>query len=157
MSPETVAASEGGHSLLRVRVADAILDGAADAVVVCDHEGKTNFWNPGAERVFGYAHDEAVGRSLDLIVPERLRQRHWQGYSRVMQSGQTRYSENDVLCVPALRKDGTTISVEFTIYPMNHNGRMIGIATIMRDVTKHFNETRALKCKLEEAAKADAR
>ena len=58
-----------------------------------------------------------------------------------------------MLCVPALREDGTTISVEFTIYPMNHNGRMIGIATIMRDVTKHLNETRALKRKLKEVEK----
>jgi hypothetical protein len=68
-----------------------------------------------------------LGRSLDLIVPERPRERHWRGYGRVMQTGQTRYGENDVLSVPALRKDGATISVEFTIYLMNHDGRMIGL------------------------------
>jgi PAS domain S-box-containing protein len=156
MSLETESSNPVGAPLLRARVADSVLDGAADAVVVCDRDGKISFWNPGAERVFGYTRDEATGRSLDLIVPERLRQRHWQGYGRVMQTGQTRYGENDVLSVPALRKNGATISVEFTIYPINHDGRMIGIAAIMRDVTKRFNEMRALKRKLEEAVKAAA-
>jgi PAS domain S-box-containing protein len=154
MFPETEASNPGGPSPLRRRVADAILDGLADAVVVCDREGTISFWNPGAERVFGYAHAEAVGRSLDLIVPERLRQRHWEGYGRVMQTGQTRYGENDVLSVPALRKDGATISVEFTIYPMKQDGSMIGVTAVMRDVTKRFNEMRSLKRTLEETAKA---
>ncbi len=156
MSPETGASDPGGPSPLRGRVADAILDGLADAVVVCDREGKISLWNPGAERVFGYERDEAVGRSLDLIVPERLRQRHWEGYRRVMQTGQTRYGSNDVLSVPALRKDGATISVEFTIYPLHDHDRMIGIAAVMRDGTKRFHEMRDLKRKLDAAAKAGA-
>jgi PAS domain S-box-containing protein len=156
MSPETEASDAPEPSPLRGRVADAILEGLADAVVVCDHEGKISFWNPGAERIFGYAHAEAVGRSLDLIVPERLRERHWQGYTRVMRTGQSRYGSSDVLSVPALRKDGTTISVEFTVYPLSEDGRMIGIAAVMRDSTKRFNEMRSLKRKLDEAAKAGA-
>jgi PAS domain S-box-containing protein len=154
MLPEAEASNPGGSSPLRGRVAEAILDGLADAIVVCDREGKISFWNPGAERVFGYTRAETIGRSLDLIVPERLRRRHWEGYGRVMQTGQTRYGESDVLSVPALRKDGATISVEFTIYPMKHDGSMIGVAAVMRDVTKRFNEMRSLKRKLEEAAKA---
>jgi PAS domain S-box-containing protein len=152
--PEAEASNPGGLSPLRGRVADAILDGLADAIVVCDREGKISFWNPGAERMFGYARAEIIGRSLDLIVPERLRQRHWEGYGRVMQTGQTRYGENDVLSVPALRKDGATISVEFTIYPMKQDGSMIGVTAVMRDVTKRFDEMRSLKRRLEEAAKA---
>jgi hypothetical protein len=71
-----------------------------------------------------------------------------------MQTGQTRYGENDVPSAPALRKDGATISVEFTIYPVKQDGSMIRVTVVMRDVTKRFNEMRSLTCKLKEAAKA---
>jgi PAS domain S-box-containing protein len=98
----------------------------------CDRDGIIRFWNPGAERIFGYSPDEALGRSLDLIIPERLRQRHWEGYRRVMATGHSRYGETDVLSVPALRKDGATISVEFTIVPLQESGRLVAVAAIMR-------------------------
>jgi PAS domain S-box-containing protein len=80
-----------------------------------------------------------MSRSLDLIIPERLRQRHWDGYRRVMETGKSRYGQGDVLSVPAVRKDGTTISVEFTVVPLQNNGQMIGMAAIMRDVTSRFD------------------
>ncbi len=111
------------------------------------------FWNPGAERLFGYSADETVGRSLDLIIPERLRGRHWEGFRRVMATGESRYGEADLLSVPALRKDGATISVEFTVVPLRSDSRMIGMAAIMRDVTQRFEETRALKRRLAEMTK----
>ena len=104
-------------------VAEAILSARSDAIVAADRDGIIRLWNPGAERAFGYSRDEALGQHLDLIIPERLRQLHWDGYQRVMQTGQSRYGESDVLAVPALRKDGTTISVEFTIVPLRESGR----------------------------------
>ena len=126
------------------RLAETILSTRSDAIVSAD--GIIGFWNPGAERLFGYSREEAVSRSLDLIIPERLRKRHWDGYSRVMQTGQSRYGQGDVLSVPALRKDGTIISVEFTVVPLkNEAEQMIGMAAIMRDVTARYNEMRALK------------
>ena len=131
-------------------LAEAVLSARSDAIVAADSDGIIRFWNPGAERMFGYSRDEALGRSLDLIVPERLRERHWDGYRRMMATGHSRYGESDVLAVPALRKDGTAISVEFTIVPLQENGRLIAIAAIMRDVSKRFEETRALKRKLAE-------
>jgi PAS domain S-box-containing protein len=135
-------------------LAEAILSGRSDAIIAADRDGIIRFWNPGAERLFGYSRDEALGQSLDLIIPQRLRQRHWDGYSRVIQTGHSRYGDNDVLAVPAHRKDGATISVEFTIVPLRDGaGRLIAIAAIMRDVTKRFEEMRALKRKLAEAAK----
>jgi len=134
-------------------IAEAVLSARADAIVAADSDGVIRFWNPGAERIFGYARDEALGRSLDLIIPERLRQRHWEAYRRVMQTGQSRYGESDVLAVPALRKDGATISVEFTIVPLQESGRLIAVVAIMRDVRKRFEETRALKRKLAELTK----
>ena len=139
---------------ITVALAEALLATRSDAIVAADREGIIRFWNPGAERLFGYTGDEAVGRSLDLIVPERLRARHWQGYERVMQTGQSRYGESDVLAVPALRKDGSTLSVEFTVVPLRDQaGGLIALAALMRDVTKRFEETRELKRKLAEATK----
>jgi len=133
-------------------VAAAILSTRSDAIVAADRDGLIRFWNPGAERL-GYSHNEALSRSLDLIIPERLRARHWDGYRRVMESGKSRYGQGDVLSVPAIRKDGATISVEFTVVPLQNNGQMIGMAAIMRDVTRQFNEMRALKRKLAELEK----
>jgi PAS domain S-box-containing protein len=122
----------------------------SDAIIAADREGIIHFWNSGAGRLFGYSPDEAISRSLDFIIPERLRQRHWDGYRRVMETGKSRYGESDVLSVPAVRKDGTIISVEFTVVPLQNAGRMIGMVAIMRDVTSRFNEMRALKRKLAE-------
>lgn len=137
---------------LATALAEALLATRSDAIVAADREGNILFWNPGAERLFGYSADEALGRSLDLIVPERLRARHWEGYARVMATGQSRYGEADVLAVPALRKDGSTLSVEFTIVPLRDKaGSLIALAALMRDVTRRFEETRELKRKLAEA------
>jgi PAS domain S-box-containing protein len=135
-------------------VAEAILSTRSDAIVAADRDGIIGFWNPGAVRLFGYSHDEAMSRSLDLIIPERLRQRHWNGYRRVIETGKSRYGQGDVLSVPAVRKDGATISVEFTIVPLQSSGQMIGMVAIMRDVTRRFDEMRALKRKLVELAGA---
>jgi PAS domain S-box-containing protein len=127
----------------------------SDAIIAADRDGIIRFWNPGAERIFGYVQDDAIGRSLDLIIPERLRQRHWDGYRRTMESGKSRYGEGDMLSVPALHKNGRTISVEFTITPLtDESGAMIGMAAIMRDVTKRFEEVRTLKRRLADATKS---
>jgi PAS domain S-box-containing protein len=133
-------------------VAEAILSAAADAVVATDRGGTIRVWNPGAERIFGYRADEALGRSLDLIIPERLRQRHWEGFHRVMATGESHYGTGDLLSVPGVGKDGRRISLEFTIVPLkDETGRMQGLAAVMRDVTGRFEEMRALKKKLAEA------
>lgn len=136
---------------LRDRLAAAILTMRSDALVVADRDGVIRFWNPGAERMFGFSGAEALGRSLDLIIPERLRARHWEGYAQVMATGESRYGEGELLSVPALRKDGATISVEFTIVPLKDEaGAMLGMAAIMRDVTARFEELRALRRKAAE-------
>lgn len=136
-------------------LSEAILSAQSDAIIAADQDGLIRFWNPGAQRLFGYSPDEAMGRSLDLIIPQRLRDRHWEGYRRVMATGESRYGVADVLAVPAQRKDGTTISVEFTIVPLHGDGRMIGLAAILRDVSKRFEEVRALKRKLAELTKPE--
>jgi PAS domain S-box-containing protein len=131
---------------------EAVLSTSSDAIVAADKKGKIFFWNPGAERIFGHKNAEALGQSLDIIIPDRLRQRHWDGYRQVMRSGQSRYGHGDVLAVPGIAKDGRRISLEFTIIPLRaQTGELIGLAAIMRDVTKRFEEMRALRQKLMEA------
>ena len=122
---------------------------APDAVIYADAEGRIRFWNAAATRLFGYAENEALGASLDLIIPERLRARHWQGFGEVMRGRDSRYAEGALLAVPALHKDGRQLSVEFTIQPFHDaSGAMLGIAAVMRDVTARFEEARALRREL---------
>ncbi len=134
-------------------VADCILSAAADAVVATDHDGIIRVWNPGAERIFGHRADEALGQTLDHIIPDRLRPRHWEGFHRVMVTGESHYGAGDLLSVPGLRKDCQRISLEFTIVPLkDEQGQMQGLAAVMRDVTSRFEEIRGLKQKLAEAS-----
>jgi PAS domain S-box-containing protein len=88
-----------------------------DAIIYADFGGLIRFWNRGAERIFGYSASEVSGKSLDIIMPENLRARHWAAYGETMRTGKTRYGDGDVLAVPALGKGGRHISIEFTIFP----------------------------------------
>jgi PAS domain S-box-containing protein len=137
---------------------NAILESSSEAIMASDVDGKIMFWNPGATRIFGFDATEALGQSLDLIIPEKLRARHWQGYRHVMATGHSRYSEGDLLSVPALTKDKRRISVEFTIAILRDDqGNMIGMASVMRDSTARFEEMKSLRrriAELENAASA---
>jgi PAS domain S-box-containing protein len=129
--------------------AERLVSGMSDAIVYADAEGVIRVWNRGATRIFGFAEAEAVGHSLDIIIPENLRERHWQGYRATMHTGQSRYGDGQLLSVPAVRKGGTRVSVEFTIVPFTDDaGHMTGIAAIMRDATARFEELRALRRQL---------
>jgi len=128
---------------------DRLVSGMPDAIVYADAEGVIRRWSRGATRIFGFAEAEALGRSLDIIIPENLRERHWQGYRATMRTGKTRYGDGQILSVPAMCKDGARISVEFTIVPFSDDsGQMVGIAAIMRDTTARFEELRALRRQL---------
>jgi PAS domain S-box-containing protein len=117
-----------------------------DGILFADHNGVIRFWNAGCERIFGHAASEAVGQSLDIIIPAALRARHWQGYANTVRTGRSRYAAGDLLAVPAVRKDGSRLSVEFSIVPfLDAEDRMLGIGAIIRDVTKRFEETKALR------------
>jgi PAS domain S-box-containing protein len=127
-----------------------IIEGAQDAIVFADSDGIIRLWNSGAEAIFGYSAEEALGQTLDLIVPEKLREKHWEGYRKVMDTGVTKYG-SDILAVPALKKDGSRLSVEFTIVLLkNDSGKPIGTAAIMRDVTERWQKEKELKKRLAE-------
>jgi len=129
--------------------AEALLAGLSDAVVHVDAAGRIQYWNAGAERLFGFAADEMLGQTLDPIVPASLRDRHSDGFAATMRTGRTKYGAGEILSVPALRKDGRRISVEFSIVPFSGtDGRMTGIAALMRDATARFDELRALRSEL---------
>ncbi len=123
---------------------------AGDAIIACDPEGLIALWNPAAERIFGFSEAEALGQSLDLIIPERQRQRHWDGYHQTMRTGTTRYA-TDVLRVPALHKDGRTLSIAFTVSLLQSaEGRPSAIVAIIREETARFAEERKLRKELGE-------
>lgn len=125
-----------------------LVDNAPDALLVSDKEGIIRFWNSGAEQLFGHTAAEAVGQSLDLIIPENLRGRHWEGYRRVMGSGETKY-KTGLLSSPGIRKDGSRVSLEFSMVLLREKtGAMAGCASIMRDVTKRWEKEKELRKKL---------
>jgi PAS domain S-box-containing protein len=127
-----------------------IIEGAQDAIVFADPDGIIRLWNSGAEAIFGYSAEEALGQTLDLIVPEKMRGRHWEGYRKVMDTGVTKYG-SDLLSVPALNKDDSRMSVEFTIVLLkNESGKPIGTAAIMRDVTERWQKEKELKKRVAE-------
>ena len=120
-----------------------------DAVIYADAAGYIRFWNAAATRIFGFTAEEALGQRLDLIVPERLRARHWEGYDHVMAGAESRYGEGAALAVPAAHKDGRQLSIEFTILPLRDDaGSLIGIAAFLRDATARFEEVRNLRREL---------
>ncbi len=126
-----------------------IVDGTQDAIIFANRGGQIELWNSGAESIFGYSAGEAMGRNLDLIIPEKLRGRHWEGYQKVMASGSTRYSR-ELLAVPAIRKDGTRISIEFSIVLVRSSvGEVLGSSAIIRDVTARWQKERELRGRME--------
>jgi PAS domain S-box-containing protein len=145
----------GFDAVARSRTLEEILVERTDhAVVVADADGVIRFWNPAAEAMFGHTRAQALGQSLDLIIPENLRDRHWDGYRRVTATGETDYAGR-TLAVPALRADGTRISVEFTVTLLTgDDGAVAGIAAILRDVTRQWEEQRALRRRLAELERA---
>jgi PAS domain S-box-containing protein len=137
-----------------------IVEEMPEAVIFADRQGTVRLWNRGAETMFGYSAIEALGQSLDLIVPERFRARHWEGYRQVMATGVTRYGER-LLAVPAMRKDGRRISIEFSIALLkDERGEVAGALAVVRDVTARWQAERELRARLaalEKRGESDSR
>jgi PAS domain S-box-containing protein len=127
-----------------------LVDGAGDAIVVCDAAGAIVLWNRAAERIFGFTADQTLGQSLDLIIPQRQRDRHWDGYHKTMATAVTKYG-CDVLRVPALHSDGRTLSIAFTVsLLMSPDHKVEAIVAIVRDETSRFGEERAMRKRIME-------
>lgn len=131
------------------RLGSAIITDTPDAIVYADSEGIIRFWNSGAERLFGFAKENALGQSLDIIIPKRLRERHWDGYRHMMATGHSRHAADELLSVPAQTKQGDTLSVQFTVAPIrNNDGRLAGIVAVLRDATPTFRELKRLRAEV---------
>lgn len=127
-----------------------LVEAVGDAIVASDAGGAITLWNPAAQRMFGFTENEALGQSLDIIIPQRQQQRHWDGYHKTMATGITRYG-NDVLRVPAVHKDGHTLSIAFTVALLHTgDGKVSAIVAVIRDETSRFAEERNLKKRLTE-------
>ncbi|KXU88200.1 histidine kinase [Caballeronia megalochromosomata] len=129
---------------------EQLVNAIGDAVIVSDASGAITLWNPAAERMFGFTQSETLGKSLDQIIPERLRGRHWDGYHKTMATGETRYG-HDLLKVPAVDKAGRSMSIAFTVALLHSpQGEITGIVAIIRDETARFQEDRALRKRIAE-------
>lgn len=129
-----------------------ILDGSPDAILICDRSGIVRYWNAAAERVFGFRASEALGVSMNLIIPEPLRARHWAGWEDAMRTGVTRYDQGQLLAVPALHKDGRRISIEFSIqFVKDTEGQTTWVVAFIRDVTDRYLREKALRAQVTSA------
>lgn len=130
------------------RLLEQFVNKASDAILISDKDGVIRFWNSGAEFLFGHTAAEAVGQSLDLIIPENLRSRHWEGYWRVMACGETKY-KTGMLSSPGIRKDGSRVSLEFSMVLLRDEaGEIAGCASILRDVTERWQKEKELRARL---------
>lgn len=130
-----------------------IVESTPDAVVFSDQDGIIRVWNRGAEAIFGYSAEEAVGEMLDVIVPEKMQERHWEGYFRVMKTGMTKYGK-DLLAVPGIRKDGSRVSLEFSVALIrDEDGVLLGVSAVIRDVTARWQKEKEMKERLAELEK----
>lgn len=159
IDPREVLPADQGEPLLAVDH-EELIQAIGDAVIVSGPDGVIALWNPAATRIFGFTEEEALGQPMDLIVPERLRKRHNDGYAKTMATGETRYGTS-LLKVPALHKDGRALSIAFTVAMLTGaDGKVTGIAAVIRDETARFEEERALKRRIAEleaqAAKPDS-
>lgn len=127
-----------------------LIEAAGDAIMACDAAGNIVLWNAACERMFGYAQAQALGQSLDIIIPQRQQARHWEGYHVTMASGKTKYGSS-VLRVPAVHQDGHTLSIAFTVSLMHSaDGKVSAIVAVVRDESVKFAEERALRKQITE-------
>jgi len=125
-----------------------IVETVGDAIIFADRDGIIRLWNRAAEGIFGFTEKEAIGESLNLIIPERQRELHWKGYGKAMLDGVTKYG-SETLSVPAVTKDGERISIEFTINLLRDgNGKVLGPVAVVRDVTARWVREKQMRLRL---------
>ena len=132
------------------RLLSEVADTVPDAIIVADRDGTVEYWNAGAERIFGYNGQDVVGSTLDLIIPDRLRERHWSGFRHAVETGTSNYGPGDLLAVPAKTADGRRISIEFTVALLSDHGSVTHVAAVLRDVTERREQEMQLRRRVAE-------
>jgi PAS domain S-box-containing protein len=131
----------------------AIVEGAPDAIIFADRNGAIRVWNRGAETLFGYSAAEVLGKSLDVIIPERLRQAHWEGFRRALDTGRTKYGGR-VLTTRSVHKNGTKLYVDLSFGLVSDEaGAFVGAFAIGRDCTARYLAESALRARVAELEK----
>lgn len=126
-----------------------LVEQAPDATIFADLEGIIRTWNPAAERIFGFTAADAVGQTLDIIIPESLREAHWTGYDRALAAGDTKY-RGQALPTKATRADGSTIYVELSFAIVHGRDGVIGAMAQARDISERFDRDRTMRRRLRE-------
>ena len=133
-----------------------LVDHAPDALIFADRDGVIRVWNAAAERIFGFTAADAVGRALDIIIPEGLREAHWQGYHRALAAGDTKY-RGQSLPTKALKADGSQVYVELSFAIVRGpDAEVIGAMAQARDITERFQRDRDMRRRLRELEHAPA-
>ncbi len=132
------------------QLARQLLDQAPDAMIFADREGTIVEWNTAAESIFGHSPEEALGQSLDIIVPERFREAHWRGFERALGEGDTQY-RGQALPTRSMRKDGADIYVELTFAIVKDSeGSVVGALAHARDITERWAKEREQRQRLRD-------
>jgi PAS domain S-box-containing protein len=156
-SRERVTMGPGLQTEIHADVYRWIIEQATDAVIFADREGYIRIWNKGAESIFGYSADEALGQSLDIIIPEELRRPHWESYRKAVAAGKTRLGSR-VLVTRGLHRDGSRLYVDLSFAVIvGDAGLAEGALAIGRDVTERYLADKALRkhaAELESKARA---
>lgn len=131
---------------------ERIVEQAPDPVIFADREGIIRVWNDAASRLFGHTREEAIGQTLDLIIPERFREQHWTGFDRALAEHATKYT-GQALTTRSMHKDGTAIYIEMTFaIILDEAGDSLGALAFARDVTERFERERAQRAQARAGA-----
>jgi PAS domain S-box-containing protein len=121
-------------------IAQAALAPGPHAVISADREGVIREWNAIAESIFGYTANDAVGRTLDLVIPDEERADHWRNYRRVIASGILNYRPDHILDVEGVRRNGTRVKLDVALLAIRDlAGHLLGVTAIMREVEQGYS------------------
>ncbi len=116
------------------RLYDQLIAKAGEAVIIAGNDGTILEWNESAVRIFGWSREQAIGENIDMLIPDNQKDEHWEGYDKVLESGETKFGGGAVLSVSALKSDGSRLGVAFSITPLAEDGKVTAIAAIVRPV-----------------------
>ena len=116
------------------RLYDQLIAKAGEAVIIAGNDGTILEWNESATRIFGWSREQAVGENIDMLIPDNQKDQHWEGYDKVLESGETKFRGGAVLSVSALKSDGSRLGIAFSITPLVEDGKVTAIAAIVRPV-----------------------
>ena len=126
----------------------ALIEHLADALIFTDRDGLIRVWNSGAEVVFGHRADEIIGKSLDVLVPDRLRSAHWAGFDTAMETGQLKHVRQS-MTTRSIHKDGSDLYIDMSFALVRDGtGLVLGAVAVARDVTDRFKAEREARKRL---------